>query len=176
MKFPLQKYLSVIYLLLFVFQIAIFHSTTVKNLSIQSIQAFSDESDDSEPSSDKEDLIDYENDDENEDNQENEEEQEIDGEGDFVKDIGVIALVDEKTQYRESGVPVPKVSKATNFPRRAIANCAEGKSPVAISCWIRSLRIPILSGSMPSSAGSCSSCWECFMRIPVFWAVMALQA
>jgi hypothetical protein len=97
-KFPLQKYLSVIYLLLFVFQIAIFHSTTVKNLSIQSIQAFSDESDDSEPSSDKEDLIDYENDDENEDNQENEEEQEIDGEGDFVKDIGVIALVDESNQ------------------------------------------------------------------------------
>ena len=93
-KFTFQKYLSVLYLLLFVFQIAIFHSATVKNISIQSIQAFSDESDDSESSSDKEDLIDYENDDseENEDNQENEEEQEVDGEIDFVKDLSALGL------------------------------------------------------------------------------------
>lgn len=94
MRFSLLKYLSVFYLILFVFQIAIFHSSTIKNFSLQSIYAFSDEPIDFQTSSEDEDLIDYENDDENEDNQENEEEQEVDGESDFVKDIGAL-VVDE---------------------------------------------------------------------------------
>ncbi len=98
MRFSLLKYLSVFYLILFVFQIAIFHSSTIKNFSLQSIYAFSDEPIDFQTSSEGEDLIDYENDDENEDNQENEEEQEVDGESDFVKDIGALVVDEDSDQ------------------------------------------------------------------------------
>lgn len=98
MRFSLLKYLSVFYLILFVFQIAIFHSSTIKNFSLQSIYAFSDEPIDFQTSSEDEDLIDYENDDENEDNQENEEEQEVDGESDFVKDIGALVVDEDSGQ------------------------------------------------------------------------------
>ena len=92
MKFSILKYQSVIYLLLFVFQVTFYHSATVKSFSIQSIQGSSHASNDSEPSSDQDDLIDYENDDseENEDNQENEEE--IDSEIDVVKDLITLGL------------------------------------------------------------------------------------
>ena len=88
-KLYIPKYQSIVYLLLFVFQIAFFHSTTAQNLSIQYVQGSSHDSDNSKSSSDQDDLIDYENDDseEKEDNQENEEEQEVDGEIDFVKDL-----------------------------------------------------------------------------------------
>lgn len=94
MKFYIPKYQSVIYLLLFVFQIAFFHSATVQNFSIHCIHGFSHDSNNSKPSSDQDDLIDYENDDseENEDNQENEEEQESDSEIDFVKDLSALGL------------------------------------------------------------------------------------
>ena len=92
MKFSIPKYQSVIYLLLFVFQIAFIHSATIQNFSIHCIHGFSHDSNNSKPSSDQDDLIDYENDDseENEDNQENEEEQESDSEIDFVKDISAL--------------------------------------------------------------------------------------
>ena len=94
MKFSIPKYQSVIYLLLFVFQIAFFHSATVQNFSIHCIHGFSHDSNHSDPSSDQDDLIDYENDDseENEDNQENDEEQESDSEIDFVKDLSTLGL------------------------------------------------------------------------------------
>ena len=101
MKFSIPKYQSVIYLLLFVFQIAFFHSATVQNFSINIVHGFSHDSNHSDPSSDQDDLIDYENDDseENEDNQENEEEQESDSEIDFVKDLSSLGLY----QYFKSG-------------------------------------------------------------------------
>ncbi|RCL73211.1 MAG: hypothetical protein DBW72_05525 [Flavobacteriales bacterium] len=93
-KLYIPKYQSIVYLLLFVFQIAFFHSTTAQNLSIQYVQGSSHDSDNSKSSSDQDDLIDYENDDseEKEDNQENEEEQEVDGEIDFVKDLSASGL------------------------------------------------------------------------------------
>lgn len=92
MKFYNPKYQSIVYLLLFVFQIAIFHSSTAQSFSIQCVHGLSHASNNSEPSSNQDDLIDYENDDseENEDNQENEEEQEVDSEIDFVKDINAL--------------------------------------------------------------------------------------
>ena len=94
MKFSIPKYQSVIYLLLFVFQIAFFHSATVQEFSNQCVHSFSHDSNNSKPSSNQDDLIDYENDDseENEDNQENEEEQEVDAEIDFVKDLSALGL------------------------------------------------------------------------------------
>ena len=93
-KIYIKKYQSIVYLLLFVFQIAIFHATTAQNFSIQFVHGFSHDSNHSDPSSDQDDLIDYENDDseENEDNQENEEEQESDSEIDFVKDLSALGL------------------------------------------------------------------------------------
>ena len=94
MKINIPKYQSIVYLLLFVFQIAIFHSTTAQNFSIQFVHGFSHDSNNSKPSSNQDDLIDYENDDseENEDKQENEEEQEVDTEIDFVKDLSALGL------------------------------------------------------------------------------------
>ena len=91
-KFYNPKYQSIVYLLLFVFQIAIFYSSTAQSFSIQCVHGLSHDSNNSEPSSNQDDLIDYENDDseENEDNQENEEEQEVDSEIDFVKDINAL--------------------------------------------------------------------------------------
>mgnify|MGYP001215029212 CR=1 FL=1 len=59
MKFSIPKYQSVIYVLLFVFQIAFFHSATVQNFSIHCIHGFSHDSNHSNPSSDHDDLIDY---------------------------------------------------------------------------------------------------------------------
>ena len=94
MKINIPKYQSIFYLLLFVFQIAIFHSTAAQNFSIQFVHGCSHDSTTSKPSSNQDDLIDYENDDseENEDNQENEEEQEVDAEIDFVKDLSALGL------------------------------------------------------------------------------------
>ena len=100
-KDSILKYQSVIYLLLFVFQVTFYHSETVQIFSIQSIHDCHD-SNDSEPSSDEDDLIDYENDDseENEDNEENEEEQEIDSEIDFVEDIAALGIyTDDKSNH-----------------------------------------------------------------------------
>ena len=94
MKVNIPKYQSIFYLLLFVFQIAIFHSTAAQNFSIQFVHGGSHDSNNSKPSSNQDDLIDYENDDseENEDNQENEEEQEVDAEIDFVKDLSDLGI------------------------------------------------------------------------------------
>ena len=94
MKFSIPKYQSVVYLLLFVFQLVAFESISAKKISIQCLQAVSHDTNDSKSSSDQDDLIDYENDDseENEDNQENEEEQEVDGEIDFIKDLNALGL------------------------------------------------------------------------------------
>ena len=94
MKIYIPKYQSIVYLLLFVFQIAILHSTTAQNFSIQCVQGLIHDSNNSKSSSNQDDLIDYENDDseENEDNQENEEEQEVDAEIDFVKDLSALGL------------------------------------------------------------------------------------
>ena len=94
-----QKYLSVVYLLLFVFQLTYYHSATVQNFSIHFIQFLSHDSNDSEPTSDQDDLIDYENDD-SEDNEENEEEQEIDSEIDFTEHIVTSGLhKSDKSNY-----------------------------------------------------------------------------
>ena len=94
MKVYIPKYQSIVYLLLFVFQIAIIHSTKAQNFSIQFVHYFSHDSNNANSSSNQDDLIDYENDDseENEDNQENEEEQEVDAEIDFVKDLSALGL------------------------------------------------------------------------------------
>ena len=96
-KFYIPKYQSVVYLLLFVFQIAFFHSTTAQNFSDQFVHGCSHDSNSSKSSSNQDDLIDYENDDseENEDNQENEEEQEVDTEIDFVKDLFALGLYED---------------------------------------------------------------------------------
>ena len=93
-KIYIQKYQSIVYLLIFVFQIAIFHSTTAQNFSIQFVHGFSHDFNNSKSPSNQDDLIDYENDDseENEDKQENEEEQEVDTEIDFVKDLSALGL------------------------------------------------------------------------------------
>ena len=97
MKFYIPKYQSIVYLLLFVFQIAIIQSITAQNFSIQFVQGVSHDTNDSKSSSDHDDLVDYENDDseENEDNQENEEEQEVDAEIDFVKDLSALGLYED---------------------------------------------------------------------------------
>ena len=94
MKFYIPKYQSVVYLLLFVFQLVAFQSTSAKNFSTQFVQGVSHDTNDSKSSSDHDDLVDYENDDseENEDNQENEEEQEVDSEIDFIKDLNALGL------------------------------------------------------------------------------------
>ena len=96
-KFYIPKYQSIVYLLLFVFQIAFFHSTTAQNFSIQCVHGLSHDSNHSKPSSNQDDLIDYENDDseENEDNQENEEEHESDSEIDFVKDLSALGYYED---------------------------------------------------------------------------------
>ena len=91
MKFSIQKYLSVLYLFLFVFQIVDVYSSTVKNFSIHSVNYLYGENNNTENPSDDEDLVDFESDDENEDNEENEE-QEIDGESDYIEDLGYLAL------------------------------------------------------------------------------------
>ena len=96
-KINIPKYQSILYLLLFVFQIAFFHSATVPKFSIQGVHGFSHDSNNSKPSSNQDDLIDYENDDseENEDNQENEEEHESDSEIDFVKDLSALRYYED---------------------------------------------------------------------------------
>ncbi len=84
-----QKYLSVVYLLLFVFQIAINYSSTVKDFSIKSIQSICGVQDHSNDNMDvNRTLIDFEN--QEEDNEENtdgedNEEQEEDSEDEFLK-------------------------------------------------------------------------------------------
>lgn len=97
MKLYIPKYQSIVYLLLFVFQIAFFHSATVQNFSIQCVHGLSHDSNSSKPSSDQDDLIDHENNDgeENDDNQENEEEPELDTEIDFVKDLSTLGIYQE---------------------------------------------------------------------------------
>ena len=97
MKFYIPKYQSIVYLLLFVFQIAIIQSTTAQNFSIQFVHGCSQDSNNSKSSSNQDDLIDYENDDseENEDNQENEEEHESDSEIDFVKDLSALGYYED---------------------------------------------------------------------------------
>ena len=84
-----QKYLSVFYLLLFVFQIAVTYSSTVKTYSIESIQSLCGIKEHSIGDSEiSQKLIDFEN--QEEDNEENtdgedNEEQEEDSEDEFLK-------------------------------------------------------------------------------------------
>ena len=94
MKIYIPKYQSLIYLVLFVFQLVAFQSTTAQNFSIQLVHGCSHDSNNCKSSSNQDDLIDYENDDseENEDNQENEEEQEVDAEIDFMKDLSALGI------------------------------------------------------------------------------------
>ncbi len=93
-----QKYLSVVYLSLFVFQIAITYSATVKDLSIKSIQSICGFQDNTNENTDiNKNMIDFEN--QEEDNEENtdgedNEEQEEDNEDEFLK-------------YRYRNVPIP---------------------------------------------------------------------
>ena len=73
------------------------YSSAVKNFSIHSVNYVNGENNDTEDSSDDDDVADYETDDENEDNEENEEneEQELDGESDYIEDLGYLALSEE---------------------------------------------------------------------------------
>ena len=89
MNYLFQKYLSLFYLLLFVFQIAIIYSSTVKTYSVESIQSLCGIHENSNEGSKRSQiLIDFEN--HEEDNQENtdgedNEQQEEDSEDEFLK-------------------------------------------------------------------------------------------
>ena len=93
MKGSLHKYLSVLYLLLFIFQISIVYTSVGKNFSVIALKSICHEN----LSQDKNNLMDIEHNDVenegNEDNQENEE-QEVDLEDDFVKDPNQLCLSD----------------------------------------------------------------------------------
>jgi hypothetical protein len=84
-KYTLQKYLSVFYLTLFIFQIALVYSSTIKNFSMDSIHALY--GDDDEVHHD--DLTDFETNDEGEsdENNDKEENEEQDLEDDFLKQV-----------------------------------------------------------------------------------------
>ena len=88
-KLCLQKYLSVFYLLLFVFQIAITYSSIVKTYSIESIQSLCGIQEHSNEDSERsQKLIDFESQEEDSEenkNGEDNEEQEEDAEDEFLK-------------------------------------------------------------------------------------------